>query len=145
MKTTSIETMCIAFFFWEHPALPDLHLLALFNRDEVLHRSARMHLVPFVSRRPGTETDTRCLRAAGASGAVLPPITSPHSSWAPPFAPLQADCCQPLLGGSTWHPGWARPGGRRHVAVHLKARAGCLPHQLPRGVRAVGEAVVGRW
>ncbi len=30
--------MCIAFFLWEHPQLPDLQLVALFNRDEVLGR-----------------------------------------------------------------------------------------------------------
>ncbi|KAL4430685.1 hypothetical protein ABPG75_005941 [Micractinium tetrahymenae] len=30
--------MCIAFFLWEHPQLPDLQLVALFNRDEVLVR-----------------------------------------------------------------------------------------------------------
>lgn len=32
--------MCVTYFAWLHPQLPDLPLLLLFNRDEVLGRCA---------------------------------------------------------------------------------------------------------
>lgn len=34
--------MCIAFFVWKHHQAPDLLLLALFNRDELFDRCARV-------------------------------------------------------------------------------------------------------
>lgn len=33
--------MCVTYFAWLHPQLPDILLLLLFNRDEVLDRWAR--------------------------------------------------------------------------------------------------------
>lgn len=33
--------MCVTYFAWLHPQLPDLPLLLLFNRDEVLGRPTR--------------------------------------------------------------------------------------------------------
>lgn len=44
--------MCIAFFLWEHPQLPDLQLVAMFNRDEVLGRWVlRRSRSPWAARR----------------------------------------------------------------------------------------------
>jgi uncharacterized protein with NRDE domain len=34
--------MCIALFAWQHEQLPELQLVALFNRDELLNRCVKV-------------------------------------------------------------------------------------------------------
>ena len=74
--------MCVSYFAWLHPQLPDLLLLLLFNRDEVLHRCAPRSLLAAWPlgwcHRLGRPTLAHGLQQ------LHPPAGSQAANWHPP-------------------------------------------------------------